>query len=224
MVVGGLLDQGRPAAARGRRGARTAERSSPQVYRQDAATHGPTRIDQQFEPPGVAWDDETYKGDAYPLRLGCVRRLGRGRPRHRRGHGPRRRRHATWAGHPPGACKGQIEGGTLQAIGWATVEEISWGRPLPERPARDIHHPDVARRAPVHVDPGRGAVRRRAARRQGHRRAADGRRRAGGRRGDRPRDRSLGPRAARHAGAAPRGMGARADRGPGRVDADDDVA
>ena len=37
------------------------------IYRDDAARHGTTRIDERFEPyPGVAFDDETYRGDAYP--------------------------------------------------------------------------------------------------------------------------------------------------------------
>ena len=35
--------------------------------RDDATTHGATRIDQRFEPyPGVEFDDTTYRGDAYP--------------------------------------------------------------------------------------------------------------------------------------------------------------
>ncbi len=42
--------------------------------RDDAREHGPSRVDERFDGyPGIVWDDETYRGDAYP----CVQ-LGRG--------------------------------------------------------------------------------------------------------------------------------------------------
>jgi CO/xanthine dehydrogenase Mo-binding subunit len=83
----------------------------------------------QYEPPGDApWDDELYRGDAYPTySWGCdiaevevdldtfeTTILG------------------FWAAQDigkaihPVMCAGQIEGGTLQAIGWALYENVVW--------------------------------------------------------------------------------------------------
>ncbi|MGH9331773.1 MAG: xanthine dehydrogenase family protein molybdopterin-binding subunit, partial [Vicinamibacterales bacterium] len=89
--------------------------------------HGPLEITVRHEPP--AWqtfDDATYQGAAYPTYAwGCdvvevdvdpdtcdVR--------------PRRAVAVCDVGKAihPTLCKGQIEGGTLQAIGYATMEEI----------------------------------------------------------------------------------------------------
>jgi len=82
-----------------------------------------------YEPPVVAqWDDESYRGDAYPCYAwGCdiaeievdldtfeVKVLG------------------FWAAQDVGKaihpvlCAGQVEGGTLQAIGWALYEDVVW--------------------------------------------------------------------------------------------------
>ena len=93
MVVGGLVI----LAARRLKAeveARHAGVPFHEAFRDDAAEHGATRIDQKFEPyPGVEFDDATYLGDAYPgLRLGRRGGERRGRPRHRRGRGPRRHR------------------------------------------------------------------------------------------------------------------------------------
>ncbi|MGK4003007.1 xanthine dehydrogenase family protein molybdopterin-binding subunit [Sorangium sp. So ce1036] len=84
---------------------------------------------KQYEPPGhVRWDDEAYKGDAYPCFgwacdvaevevdldtfevtvVGFWSATDVGKAIH------------------PVMCKGQIEGGSLQAIGWALSEEIVW--------------------------------------------------------------------------------------------------
>ena len=65
MVVGGLVVH----AARRLR-AQVEERTGRPFglsYRDDAREHGPTRVDEQFEPyPGSHFDDATYTGDAYP--------------------------------------------------------------------------------------------------------------------------------------------------------------
>jgi len=137
MVVGGLCI----AAARRLRAeveARNGGRAFAEVYRDDAARHGPSRVDQRFEPyPGVKFDDATYRGDAYPAFgwAACVATVDVdldtgevavrdvvavddvGRVIH------------------PILCEGQVEGGTLQAIGYATIEEIklSDGRYLNDR-------------------------------------------------------------------------------------------
>lgn len=83
----------------------------------------------EYEPPVQnQWDDETYRGDAYPCYAwGCdiaevevdldtyeVKVLG------------------FWAAQDigkaihPVMCAGQVEGGTLQAIGWALYEDVVW--------------------------------------------------------------------------------------------------
>ncbi len=145
MVVGGLLIK----AARRLR-AEVEERSGGDdrpgfagIYRDDAARHGPTRIDERFEPyPGVAFDDKTYRGDAYPAFgwAACIATVDVdldtgevavkdvvaaddiGRVIH------------------PVLAEGQVEGGTLQAVGYATIEEIklSDGRYLNDRLATYI--------------------------------------------------------------------------------------
>jgi CO/xanthine dehydrogenase Mo-binding subunit len=112
-------------------------------YRDYASAKGPLRIDQRFEPyPGVQFDDETYRGDAYPAFgwAACVAEVDVyldsaevavrnvvavddvGRVIH------------------PILAEGQVEGGTLQAIGYATIEEIKLldGRYLNDRLATYI--------------------------------------------------------------------------------------
>ncbi|HEY7936311.1 MAG TPA: xanthine dehydrogenase family protein molybdopterin-binding subunit [Candidatus Limnocylindrales bacterium] len=136
MVVGGLV-----IGACRRLRAVVEERSGAPFadsYRADAQAHGPTRIDEHFEPyPGVDFDDTTYRGDAYPafgwasaiaevdvdLDTGEVAVLSIvaaddvGRVIH------------------PVLAEGQVEGGTLQAVGYATIEEIKLrdGRYLNDR-------------------------------------------------------------------------------------------
>jgi CO/xanthine dehydrogenase Mo-binding subunit len=137
MVVGGLCI----TAARRLRSeveARHDGRPFADVYAADAAAHGPTRVDQAFEPyPDIVFDDATYRGDAYPAFgwAACVASVDVdldtgevavrdvvavddvGRVIH------------------PILCEGQVEGGTLQAVGYATIEEIKLedGRYLNDR-------------------------------------------------------------------------------------------
>ncbi len=142
MVVGGLLIT---AARRLRAEVEGRNGGLPfaAVYREDAATRGATRIDQRFEPyPGIHFDDATYQGDAYPAFgwAACVASVDVdmdtgeltvrdvvavddvGRVIH------------------PTLAEGQVEGGTLQAIGYATIEEIKLddGRYLNDRLATYI--------------------------------------------------------------------------------------
>ncbi len=109
-----------------------------EAFRDDAREHGATRIDQKFEPyPGVVFDDATYMGDAYPaygwaaavatvevdldtcevqvVDVIAVDDVGK-------------------VIHPI-LCEGQVEGGTLQAVGYATIEEMKLdkGRYLNDR-------------------------------------------------------------------------------------------
>jgi len=141
MVVGGLVIQ---AAMRLRMQVETATGGSfAATYRDFAAANGALRVDQRFEPyPGVAFDDETYRGDAYPAYgwAACVASVDVdldtgevqvrdvvavddiGRVVH------------------PVLAEGQVEGGTLQAVGYATIEEIKLrdGRYLNDRLATYI--------------------------------------------------------------------------------------
>ena len=136
MVVGGLLIK---AAQRLRSEVEAATGGSfAATYRAYATSRGPQRIDQRFEPyPGVEFDDTTYRGDAYPAFgwAACVARVDVdldtgevhvldivaaddiGRVIH------------------PVLAEGQVEGGTLQAVGYATIEEIKLldGRYLNDR-------------------------------------------------------------------------------------------
>ncbi len=93
--------------------------------------HGPLLAYGRYaSPPGIAWDDDTYSGDAYPvyswgaevaeievdmdtfevsvLKITTAQDIGR-------------------AIHPLLAA-GQIEGGTLQAVGYGLLEELVWDR------------------------------------------------------------------------------------------------
>ena len=216
MVVGGLL-------------IKAAQRLREQV---EAATGGPFATHRRRIRQGQRRDAHRPAVRAVPgrhavrrrdlhrrrlpgVRLGRLRRPRRCRPRHRRGPCPRRRgRRRHRPGHPPGPRRGPGRG--RHAAGRRLRHDRgdqAARRPLPERPARDLHHPDLARRAAHLDDPRRGAVRRRAPRRQGGRRAADGRRGAGGRRRHRRCDRRLDHRPAGQPGAHPRGPRRSAGRG-----------
>lgn len=130
MVVGSLVEAGaREIAARVR-----AEQEARGLSFEEAADGLLAREQnlsalKQFElPEWVQWNDATYKGDAYPcFAWACdiaevevdldtfeVNVVG------------------FWSAVDVGKainplmCKGQIEGGTLQALGWALSEEIVW--------------------------------------------------------------------------------------------------
>jgi CO/xanthine dehydrogenase Mo-binding subunit len=92
--------------------------------------HGaPLRVQRQYQsPPGIVWDDATYRGDAYPVYswatdiievevdldtaeirlLSCYTAHDIGRPIN------------------PILAQGQVEGGTLQGLGYAFMEELVW--------------------------------------------------------------------------------------------------
>ena len=215
MVVGGLLIK---AAQRLRDQVEAATGGTfAATYRDYARAHGTLRIDQRFEPyPGVGFDDDDLpRRRVSRLRLGGLRGGGRRRSRYRGGPRPRRRRRRRHRpGHPPGPRRGpgrgrDAPGGRLRH----DRGDQAARRPLSQRPPGDVHHPDLARCAADHDDPRRGAVRRRAARREGGRGAADGRRGTGRRRGDRGCDRGLDHGPAGQPGTDPR----RDRRGPGAV-------
>ena len=122
--------------------ARNGGRPFADVYRDDAAAHGPTRIDQRSALSRRPVRRRTYRGDAYPAFgwAACVATVDVdldtaevtvrdvvaaddiGKVIH------------------PVLAEGQVEGGTLQAIGYATIEEIKLrdGRYLNDRLATYI--------------------------------------------------------------------------------------
>src|SRR5262249_29943171 len=130
MVVGSIVEgaareiAGRVEAERAQGGGTFAEAGDRLLGRE-----GTVSALLQYSPPSfIQWDDAAYKGDAYPcfgwacdvaevevdldtfevtvLDFWSATDVGK-------------------AIHPV-MCKGQIEGGSLQAVGWAVSEEITW--------------------------------------------------------------------------------------------------
>jgi CO/xanthine dehydrogenase Mo-binding subunit len=136
MVVGGLVMQ---ASAKLRSTiVKSTGKTFSESYLDYVREHGGVRIDQQFEPyPGVQFDDETYRGDAYPA-YGWAAAVAEV-------HVDLDTGEVTVSdvvaaddiGHAihPVLAEGQVEGGTLQGVGYATIEEIKLadGRYLNDR-------------------------------------------------------------------------------------------
>jgi CO/xanthine dehydrogenase Mo-binding subunit len=136
MVVGGLIIN---AARRLRAHVEAATGASfADSYRDFAMEHGGLRVDERFEPyPNVNFDDATYTGDAYPA-FGWACAVARVDVDLDTGEVTVRDVvSADDAGRiiHPVLAEGQVEGGTLQAIGYATIEEIKLvdGRYLNDR-------------------------------------------------------------------------------------------
>ena len=136
MVVGGLVIK----ACRRLRATVEARTGAPFAgsYRDDARVNGATRVDERFEAyPGVGFDDATYTGDAYPA-FGWAAAVAEVEVD--RDSGEVLVRSVVSVDdvgkviHPI-LCEGQVEGGTLQAVGYATIEEIKLvdGRYLNDR-------------------------------------------------------------------------------------------
>ena len=136
MVVGGLLI-GASRRLRAEVEARTGG-SFADTYAADATAHGATRIDEHFEPyPGDPFDDKTYTGDAYPA-FGWASAVAEVDVDLDTGEvAVRSVVAADDVGRVihPVLAEGQVEGGTLQAVGYATIEEIKLtdGRYLNDR-------------------------------------------------------------------------------------------
>jgi len=133
MVVGGMLEQ--CAHAMRERLELFAERplkderDFARVAKRFIAERGPLRLERTYEkPPGLQWNDDEYRGDAYGVfSYGCcvvevevdldtcetrvlktVASADIGRAIH------------------PVLAAGQIEGGTVQGLGWALLEDVRW--------------------------------------------------------------------------------------------------
>jgi CO/xanthine dehydrogenase Mo-binding subunit len=136
MVVGGLVIK---AAERLRAQVEeTTGQPFAKSYADYAREHGGLRIDQRFEPyPNVKFDDETYRGDAYPC-YGWAAAVAEVEVDLDTGEVTVRSVVSAddigKAIHPV-LAEGQVEGGTLQAVGYATIEEIKLedGRYLNDR-------------------------------------------------------------------------------------------
>ena len=133
VVVGGLLER----CARGMREKLELFAERPphdgddfrRIAKRWLAERGPLRVECRYQKPAeISWDDETYRGDAYGvfsyaalaaevevdldtgetqvIRVTTAQDIGK-------------------AIHPVLAA-GQIEGGTLQGLGWALLEEVRW--------------------------------------------------------------------------------------------------
>jgi len=133
MVVGGMLEQ----CARTMREKLelfaerplTDERDFARVARRFRGERGPLRIERRYEKPaGLEWNDDDYRGDAYGVFSygGCVVEVEVDLDT-----GETRVLHTVVSAdigkaiHPV-LCAGQIEGGTVQGLGWALLEDVRW--------------------------------------------------------------------------------------------------
>jgi len=125
MVIGGLLIR---AAERLRVEVEAqAGRPFAEAYEAWAAVNGPARIAERFEGyPGIEWDDATYRGDAYPAYSWAAAVAGVDVDLDTGEVAVRSVVAVDEVGRVvnPIMAAGQIEGGTLQAVGYATIEEI----------------------------------------------------------------------------------------------------
>ena len=138
MVVGGLLIKAARPAAR-RRSRRPPAGHFADSYRDYAPSTARCASTSSSSPTPTC---DVRRRDLHRrrlpgLRLGRRGGPGRRRPGHRRGHRARRASRPTTSGRiiHPVLAEGQVEGGTLQAVGYATIEEIKLvdGRYLNDR-------------------------------------------------------------------------------------------
>jgi CO/xanthine dehydrogenase Mo-binding subunit len=136
MVVGGLVIRG--AERLREQVEQVTGRSFADSYAGYARDHGGLRVDEQFAGyPGVVFDDDTYRGDAYPC-YGWAAAVAEVDVDLDTGEVAVSRVVSAddigMAIHPL-LAEGQVEGGTLQAVGYATIEEIKLedGRYLNDR-------------------------------------------------------------------------------------------
>jgi CO/xanthine dehydrogenase Mo-binding subunit len=130
MVVGSIVAKAAAEVAARVRASEAHQRGASFAAASEALlAEAPVGALVQYEPPVKnQWDDATYRGDAYPcFAWGCdiaevevdldtfeTRVIG------------------FWAAQDigkaihPVMCAGQVEGGTLQAIGWALYESVVW--------------------------------------------------------------------------------------------------
>jgi CO/xanthine dehydrogenase Mo-binding subunit len=125
MVVGGLL-----ALAADKLRAAVEERATGRfaaTHAEVGRAHGPLRFDEQFTGyPDIEWDDATYVGDAYPAFSWAA---ATAEVEVDLDTGEVAVKHVVSADDcgtviNPLMAAGQVEGGSLQAVGYATIEEM----------------------------------------------------------------------------------------------------
>jgi CO/xanthine dehydrogenase Mo-binding subunit len=160
MVVGGLVrrcaeDLRRRLELHAER-ALDGERDFRGVARRYLRRRGPLRVEQRYQkPPHIEWDDHRYRGDAYGCfaYAGCVVEvevdLDTGETRV---VDARLAADVGRAIHPVLAA-GQVEGGALQGLGYALLEEVRWkdGKVWNAQLTNYII-PTAADAPPIHVD------------------------------------------------------------------------
>lgn len=138
MVVGSIVESAsREIAARVKKEQDQAGGTFAEAGDRLLAREGEVTSQKQYSPPEyVQWDDQRYKGDAYPC-FGWACFIAEVEV-------DRETFEVTvtdfWSATDVGKaihpvmCKGQIEGGALQAIGWALFEDVVWDRGLIKNP------------------------------------------------------------------------------------------
>ena len=146
MVVGAVVDRaGKGLRARIHEWAEKSNKSGSvaELAAQMTAEVGEVAETVQYKPPpGIVWDDETYTGSAYPVYgwAACLVDVAVDLDTYE--VTVERCVHAVDVGKAihPIIVKGQIEGGTLQALGWALWESVIYenGRVLNDRMTTSI--------------------------------------------------------------------------------------
>ncbi|MBI1795426.1 MAG: xanthine dehydrogenase family protein [Candidatus Eisenbacteria bacterium] len=160
MVVGGLLEQ----CARAMRERLELFAETPiagadefrRVAKRFLRERGPLKIERQYEkPPGITWDDDTYRGDAYSVfsYAGCAVEVEVDLDTGETTVLNVATAHDIGRAIHPVLAAGQVEGGTVQALGWALLEDVRWkdGRVWNHQLTNYII-PTSADTPPIHVE------------------------------------------------------------------------
>ena len=128
MVVGSIVEAAARSLFAKIEGDRRARGGSfEDAARRLAAEHGTLTVEREYEPPkGQAWNDDTYRGDAYPVYgWGCaIAEVEVDLDTFETNVLALFSAHDVGKAIHPVQCKGQIEGGLLQAVGWALQENV----------------------------------------------------------------------------------------------------
>jgi CO/xanthine dehydrogenase Mo-binding subunit len=128
MIVGGVVEEAaralfaRVESDRQKRGG-----SFDEAAQRLLSENGTVTVERTYEPPpGLAWDDATYHGDAYPVYgWGCtIAEVEVDLDTFETSVLGLTSAHDVGKAIHPIQCKGQIEGGLLQAVGWTLQENL----------------------------------------------------------------------------------------------------
>lgn len=142
MIVGGLVDQAARAVRSKLEAFAAEEGQSPgdltALARRWAAARGELAETHTYRPPaGIRWDDQTYRGDAYPVFGWAACAVDVAVDTDTWEVVVERCVHAVDVGKAinPTIVQGQIDGGTVQALGWALWESVQYreGKVLNDR-------------------------------------------------------------------------------------------